>query len=58
MNLLNITNYGTVEPRYSASQGTGKNYALNRGFHYCQHINNYENTSWDQNIHALLAELC
>ena len=45
----------TVEPRYSASQGTGQNYALSQGFHYCQHINNYKNASWDQNLYALLA---
>ena len=47
----------TVEPRYSASQGTGQNDALNRGFHYCQHRNNYENASWDQNLYALLADI-
>ena len=47
----------TVKPRYSEFQGTGQNYVLNRGFHYCQHENNYENTSQDQNLHALLAEL-
>ena len=46
----------TVEPRYSEFQGTGQNYALNQGFHYCQHINNYENASWDKNLHTLLAE--
>ena len=48
----------TVKPRYSAFQGTGQNYALYQGFHYCQYINNYENASWDQNLYALLAELC
>ena len=48
----------TVKPRYSAFQGTGQNYALNRGFHYCQHINNYENTYWNKNLYALLPELC
>ena len=47
----------TVEPRYSASQGTGQIYALNQGFHYCQHRNNYENASWDQNLYALMAEI-
>ena len=47
----------TVKPRYSAVQGTGQNCALNRGFHYCQFVNNYENTSWDQNLYALLAEI-
>ena len=47
----------TVEPRYSASQGTGQNYALNQGFHYFQHRNNYENASWDQNLYAVLAEI-
>ena len=48
----------TVKPRYSAFQGTDQHYALNQGFHYCQQINNFENTSWDQNFYALLAELC
>ena len=47
----------TAEPRYSASQGTGQNYALNRGFHYIQYRIKYENASWDQNLHALLAEI-
>ena len=37
----------TVEPRYSAFQGTGQNYTLYRGFHYCQYIDNYKNTFWD-----------
>ena len=46
--------YGhTVKPRYSAFQGTGQNYALKQGIHYCQHVNNYENTSWDQNFYIL-----
>ena len=39
-------------------QGTDQNYALYRGSLYCQHKNNYENTSRDQNLYALLAELC
>ena len=47
-----------VKPRYSALQGTDQNYALYQGFHYCQHINNYENTSRDQNLYAYSAELC
>ena len=42
----------TVKPRYSTFQGSGQNYALNRGFHYCQHMNKYESTSWDQNLYA------
>ena len=46
----------TVKPRYSVFQGTGKNYALYRGS--LKHINNYENTSWNQNLYALLAKLC
>ena len=45
----------TVKPRYSVFQGTGQNYALKQGSLYCQHINNYENTLWDQNLYALLA---
>ena len=45
----------SVEPRYSASQGTGQNCALKRGFHYCQHMNNFENAFWDQNLYPLLA---
>ena len=48
----------TVKPRYSVFQGTGQNYTLNLGFHYCQHINYYENAFWDQNLYTLLAELC
>ena len=59
-NSISVMSYrfpNTVEPRYSASQGTGQNYALNRGFHYCQHRNNYENASWDQNLYTLLAEI-
>ena len=45
----------SVEPRYSASQGTGQNYAPDVGFHYIQYRN--KNASWDQNLHALLAEI-
>ena len=48
----------TVKPRYSAFEETGQNYALYQGFNYCQYINNYENAAWDQNMYALLAELC
>ena len=48
----------TVNPRYSAFQGTSQNYALFRGFRYCQYRNNCENTSFDQNLYALLAGLC
>ena len=48
----------TVKPRYSVFQGTGQNHALYQGSFYCQHTNNYENTSWNQNLYALLAELC
>ena len=48
----------TVKPRYSTFQGIGQNHALNQGFYYCQHVNNYESTSWDQNFHVLLVELC
>ena len=48
----------TVKPHYSVFQGTGQNYALYQDFLYCQHINNYETTSWDQNCYALLTELC
>ena len=51
-------NPNTVKPHYNASQGTGQNYALNRGLHYCQYIKNYEYTSWDQKLYTLLAELC
>ena len=29
--------HSTVKPRYSAFQGTGQNYPLYRGFHYCQY---------------------
>ena len=47
-----------VKPRYSAFQGTGRNYTLNQDFYNCQHVDNYENTSWDQNLYALLAESC
>ena len=45
----------TAKPRYSAFQGTGLNFVLYQGFHYCQHMNNYENASWDQNLYAELA---
>ena len=48
----------TVEPRFSAFQGTGQNYALYQGFHYCLYINNCEEASWDQNFYTLLAGLC
>ena len=48
----------TVKPRYSVFQGPGQNYALNQGFFHCQRTNNYENTSWEKNLYALLAELC
>ena len=54
----NTYGYGTVKPRYSAFQGTGQNNTLYRGFFYCQHIDNYENTYWDQIPYTLLAELC
>ena len=54
---LSSWHYRTVKPRYSVFQGTGQNYTVNRGFHYCQHTNNYENTCWDQNLYALLAEI-
>ena len=46
----------TVEPRYSAFKGTGLNNISNLGFHNCQYVNKY--TSWDQNLYALLEELC
>ena len=48
----------TVEPRFSVFQGTDQNYALNRSSLYCQHMSNYESTSWDLNLYTLLAELC
>ena len=48
----------TVKPYYSTFQGTGQSYTLHGGFHCCQHMNNCENASWDQNLYALLAELC
>ena len=47
-----------MKPRYSVFQGTGYNYALNQGSLYCQHTITYENTFWNQNLYALLAELC
>ena len=50
-NMLN-----TVEPRYRIFQGADQNYTLKPGFQYCQHVNNYENTPWDQNLFALQAE--
>ena len=46
----------TVKPRYSAFQETGQNSALNRGFHYCQHVNIYEITARVKNFYTLLAE--
>ena len=55
-NMFNEEKINTVKPRYSAFQGTGQNHALYRGFHYCLHINNCENTSWEQNLYALLVE--
>ena len=50
----------TVKPRYSVFQGTDQNCALHQGSLYCRHIHvdNYENTSWNQDLYALLAELC
>ena len=48
---------GTVKPRYSVFRATCPNYALRRGFHYCQLMNNYENATLGQIIYALLAEL-
>ena len=45
----------TIKPRYSEFQETGQNHALYQGFTYCQHVINYENTSWDQNLHAHMA---
>ena len=51
-------NSNTVKPRYSVFPGTGQNHALYRGFLYCQHKSDYENTAKDQNLSALWAELC
>ena len=52
-----VERLSTVKPCCSAFQGTSQNYALYQGFHYYQHTNNYENTSWNQDLYALLAEL-
>ena len=48
----------TVQPPYSAFHGTGLNYDLYQGFHNCQHIDNNKITPRDQNLHALLVEIC
>ena len=55
--LLHFRIVDTVEPRYSIFQGTGQHRALNLDSLYCQYVNNYENTCWNQNLYALLAEL-
>ena len=47
----------TVKPRYSEFLDTGKNYIFYQGSFYCQHTNNYENTSLNQNLYTLLAKL-
>ena len=38
---------GAVKPRYNVFQGIGQNYAVYWSYLYCQHTNNYENTSRD-----------